>query len=262
VVETLLETSNADLNVRDDRGQTALHKAAAAGWSELVEELLDMGADAAAVDNKGRTPAYLACRAGDLETFSCILGQAPETGKIADAAGHGLAHCAAQHGHLGLLEFLRVGKHVTPSDIASSGGGGLTPMHAAAMHGHVDCVRHLADLPGISEPTVNAADDDDRTPVMFAAMRGHQKVVETLLEKGAGCDTVDKHGRGVLHYAAGSGAAGLCALLAKAVRDDQPPSERMLCCVAWHACLPHCWLFCLCVLLLEMCVCACVCVSV
>lgn len=191
-----------------------------------------MGADATAVDNKGRTPAYLACRAGDLETLSCILGQAPESAKIADAAGHGLVHCAAQYGHLPLLQYLQLSNIVTSADMAASGGGGLTPMHVAALHGHVGCVKYLATLPGLSEPTVDAADDDDRTPILFAAMRGHQTVVEALLEKGAGCDMVDKHGRGVLHYAAGSGEAGLCAALTRVVRNVRNPCERCMvkCC--------------------------------
>jgi hypothetical protein len=54
---TLLDVGTPEIDAQDDRGQTALHKAAAAGYSELVEELLERGADPLLTDTKGRTAA-------------------------------------------------------------------------------------------------------------------------------------------------------------------------------------------------------------
>jgi ankyrin repeat protein len=46
----------ADLNVRDERGRTALHYAAAAGYTDVVALLVERGADVRAADTDGVTP--------------------------------------------------------------------------------------------------------------------------------------------------------------------------------------------------------------
>jgi len=46
----------ADINLRDDLGQTALHGAAFRGWNELVRFLVANGADLNSADNEGATP--------------------------------------------------------------------------------------------------------------------------------------------------------------------------------------------------------------
>jgi len=59
MVELLIERG-ADVNGRDASGSTPLHHAAAGGNKAVVELLLAKGADVNARDNKNRTPLYLA----------------------------------------------------------------------------------------------------------------------------------------------------------------------------------------------------------
>jgi ankyrin repeat protein len=54
-IKLLLE-GGAQLNVADNRGQTALHGAAFWGWNELVQFLADRGAKLDAKDRRGMTP--------------------------------------------------------------------------------------------------------------------------------------------------------------------------------------------------------------
>ena len=60
-VRTLID-AGADVNVRNYKGQTALHCAAKAGFAEIVKLLLAHGADVDARDGQGETPLATALR--------------------------------------------------------------------------------------------------------------------------------------------------------------------------------------------------------
>jgi len=56
----LVEECNADVNLRDANGYTALHHAASRGDNELVQYLVDKGADVMVVSRKGETTVDMA----------------------------------------------------------------------------------------------------------------------------------------------------------------------------------------------------------
>ena len=58
-VQSLLE-AGADINAKNDSGQTTLHIAARNGYKDVAELLIDEGADINAKDNDGHTPLYIA----------------------------------------------------------------------------------------------------------------------------------------------------------------------------------------------------------
>jgi ankyrin repeat protein len=64
VVRVLLGDKSLRVNARDDRGETALHYAAATGSLKIAKMLLAHGADARATDASGRTPATVAAAEG------------------------------------------------------------------------------------------------------------------------------------------------------------------------------------------------------
>jgi len=59
-VRLLLEDARTDIAHRDDDGATALHRAAEEGHFEMVELLVELGADVRALDASGRTAAMRA----------------------------------------------------------------------------------------------------------------------------------------------------------------------------------------------------------
>lgn len=71
-IQALLELG-ADVNVRDYKGKTALHRAATAGFLASMETLLDHGADIDAADKQGETPLCDAVRAGRVEAVALLL---------------------------------------------------------------------------------------------------------------------------------------------------------------------------------------------
>ncbi|MYB76345.1 MAG: hypothetical protein F4X83_04465 [Chloroflexi bacterium] len=71
-IQALLELG-ADVNVRDYKGKTALHRAATAGFLASMEVLLAHGAAIDAADEKGDTPLCDAVRAGRVEAVALLL---------------------------------------------------------------------------------------------------------------------------------------------------------------------------------------------
>src|SRR5712691_9041518 len=63
-IATLLIAAGADVNARQQAGNTPLHETAHAGLVELAHLLLDHGADPTARDDDGHTPADIARQRG------------------------------------------------------------------------------------------------------------------------------------------------------------------------------------------------------
>jgi len=59
LIEPLVQ-AGADISARDMRGFTPLHEAAMGGWKDTVETLVELGADVTARDDKGRTAGEIA----------------------------------------------------------------------------------------------------------------------------------------------------------------------------------------------------------
>ena len=84
-IQALLELG-ADVNVRDYKGKTALHRAATAGFLGSMEVLLGNGAAIDAPDKKGETPLCDAVRAGRVEAVALLLERGADP-RAANAKG-------------------------------------------------------------------------------------------------------------------------------------------------------------------------------
>ncbi|KAK3997932.1 ankyrin repeat-containing domain protein [Cladorrhinum sp. PSN332] len=73
-MEFLLDICAVDVDARDSDGRTALSLAAGARvWPELIQLLLDKGADASLADHDGHFPLSYACRYGHTENAVSLL---------------------------------------------------------------------------------------------------------------------------------------------------------------------------------------------
>ncbi|XP_040375778.1 protein VAPYRIN-like [Oryza brachyantha] len=186
------------LGARDREGRTALHVAAAAGEAEAAAALVDMGADAAATDARGRTPldvareksyqevvdilerwelVMTAARRGDLQSLESLLNK--RTGVHGrDQYGLTALHLAAIKGHCDVIALLAGSGCM---DIECEDVEGHRPLHLAVEGGSADAVELLLDMGA----DVHAATRRGATPLQMAVTMGYEAIAQLLRGRGA-----------------------------------------------------------------------------
>ena len=143
--------------------------------ADMVEYLIEQGAD---VNEKGEawyTPLFCATANGDEQIVRILL----ENGaKIEPFGSHDSAlNSAAKAGHIDIVRlFLERGAHINRKGIDEA-----TALHNAASGGYVDLARLLID----NGADVNARAAYDCTPLHFAAWKNNIAIGRLLLEHGA-----------------------------------------------------------------------------
>jgi ankyrin repeat protein len=189
----LLLANKADVNARDNNGDTPLYNAASRGHKDVTELLLAHKAEVNAENNDGDTSLYAAAMYGR-KAIAELLRQ---HGGVDTSSAARKIQDGAKSFDLAKVQALLKGN---PGLVFSKDGQeGMTPLHAAAtMSGNKDVVECLL----ANKADVNAKDNVGRTPLHVAAWRGAVDVAETLLAHGAEINAKDNKGQTPLHLAA------------------------------------------------------------
>jgi ankyrin repeat protein len=137
VVQLLLE-HGADVSATYGRGCTPLHEAACFGHAEVAKVLLENGADVLATYDSGLTPLHQAAQNAEAEVAKVLL----------------------QNG----------------ADVSAKNDRGWTPLHWAVVNGHAVVVRVLIE----HGANILAENNDGETPVDYATRHRHPEVVAML----------------------------------------------------------------------------------
>ncbi|CAK9000838.1 Ankyrin-2 (ANK-2) (Ankyrin-B) (Brain ankyrin) [Durusdinium trenchii] len=193
---------------------TALHVAAQAGHQNLINVLLQAGADQDAVARAGYTALHLASECGQQNAVDVLL-QAGADIDAATAEGYTALHLAARQGQQNVVDvLLQAG-----ADQDAVARAGYTALHLASECGQQNAVDVLLQ----AGADIDAATAEGYTALHLAARQGQQNVVDVLLQAGADIEVAAKDfgcaGCRALHLAAGSGHLNVVDMLFQAGAD-------------------------------------------
>jgi ankyrin repeat protein len=209
----LLIECGADLNMANTPdGETPLHCAARLASSTTLRALLDRPGEKAnpnCLSEFGDTPLSCAASKGRDEIVELLLQAGADPNLRGGGAWNALQY-AAEDGDLVLTRILLDPKLDCRTDVNAMTTDQWTPLHLASRRGNESIVALLLE----KDADVSARIKDGATPLHLAALNGHEVVVRLLLEKepelvNARADA----GVTALHLAAGSGQESIVRLL-------------------------------------------------
>ncbi|WP_187146278.1 ankyrin repeat domain-containing protein [Candidatus Amoebophilus asiaticus] len=209
-VHSLVEREFA-INSKDDSGDTPLHKAARNGHLEVVEILLDQGANANATNIKGLTPYQVTKEVSILTVLGAlsitdvnVLDKRVEkenvSNELKEAHKGGVDVTSASANSLAKDKY-------DDTDIIRKNKS----LQKAIVRGDVKRVSKLINI-GLD---INAKNIDGNTLLYLAAQNSWIEVAKLLIENGAKVNEVSKNGEIPLHSVAEKGQLELVDLLAE-----------------------------------------------
>ncbi|XP_073324673.1 serine/threonine-protein phosphatase 6 regulatory ankyrin repeat subunit C [Pagrus major] len=191
--------NGANPTVKNSKGYSAVHYAAAYGNKQHLELLLEISFNCLeeVESNIPVSPLHLAAYYGHCEALR-LLSETLVSLDVRDVEGRTALYLAAQRGFASCVEVLL--KHEASYTLKEHKHK-WTALHAAAAEGQMDCLLLLVNREQ-SADIIDSPDTQGQTALMLAALGRHTDCVHILLEKGANADAADKKGFTALHRAA------------------------------------------------------------
>ena len=195
IVRYLVSLPDVDVNQETVDSYTALHRAVMHVERDVVQVLIDAGADIDIQNNEGRSPLLSACVEGTFDTVKMLVRAGAEV-RATDDEGVTCLHYAARRRDTETVRYL-VG--LPEVDVNYGDAHNHTALHRAALNADTDVVQVLIDA-GADIDTQNS--EEGRSPLHSACVRGALGVVKMLVRAGAGVRATSENGDTCLILAA------------------------------------------------------------
>lgn len=225
-----------DVNERNHRAETALLEAVRLNWSAGVEALLQMGADANAVDEKKASALHRAYIHGTSMISLLVERQANPNFQDSNpdydprftskSFGDRLQHQTPMHyscidGNLEAARLLLQGR----GDLNIQDAKFKAPLHLAIEEGHEAIIDFLLQSGAVVD-LCTLESGKQNSPLMDAARTGEPELAGKLIRAGADVNKAGKQGMTALHLAARRGDPILVQMLLEARADATLESKN------------------------------------
>eukprot|EP00241_Pyramimonas_parkeae_P014738 CAMPEP_0114294822 /NCGR_PEP_ID=MMETSP0059-20121206/10338_1 /TAXON_ID=36894 /ORGANISM="Pyramimonas parkeae, Strain CCMP726" /LENGTH=1092 /DNA_ID=CAMNT_0001416639 /DNA_START=137 /DNA_END=3415 /DNA_ORIENTATION=+ len=181
-LQSLVRTSSINLNLTDQNKRTVLAVAASEGHADIVQWLLDNGADGSICDRYGHNALHDAVRHRQSECAKILRAAGVMLNMDSNTAAVQLNDAAAKNDVQTLQYLCENGLDPNSCDYDQR-----YPLHIAASEGHLEAVKYL--LQAGATPTV--VDRFGGTPIADAVREGHPAVQLMLYEAGSKMDSLE-----------------------------------------------------------------------
>lgn len=218
LVESLINNYKVEVNVFTNEGIAPVMLAGLKGNLQIMQMLIDAGADVNCTDGKGQSPLFYAIQGQNTQVVALLLKQGADVHITNDQKETALLQ-ATKYNNLDIVKLLvENGADVNhqskdaESALMFCAGAGFMDMVKylvengadvnlltlkeknalmfAAGSGHLDIVKYLVDQGSEIDAQNHVCGD----VVMFASFHGQVEIIKYLLDLGLGLDKVDEYG--------------------------------------------------------------------
>jgi len=204
IVEALLDMG-ADMNIGDNENSKPMHNAAVGGHIPVLELLLNRGADVNERDNNAVTPLLFACSYRQLAAARFLLERGADIKAVNVNGWPALLH-AVVGGNVELVQLLLDRKADVNQKTTDQG---ITPLFYAVLLGRDDIFRLLI----AHGARINMKNNDGESPLFWAMNANCIEEAKFLVEKGANVNDRNNGGTTPLHNVARRGTISMAQFL-------------------------------------------------
>ena len=204
-----LVACGADVNAKDDDGETLLHVAAWKRASDVAKLLIDRGADVNAKNDYGSTPLFHPANYDNVDIVKLLIDRGTDV-NATDNDGDTPLRLAFVGGAIHVAKLL-----------IDRGADSATPLHAAVFSNQFDLAERLI----ARGADVNAKTTVGFTPLHLAVSRNSPVIVNLLLDRGADVNATGEKGNTPLHTAADWDSLDMTRLLLDRGADVNATNE-------------------------------------